>query len=394
MLVETYSGQASIRRQLPSILMRADDMVGAGKLARLLVVDAELVSVELFEQFDRLVLDEQGNRRHFITVLKGSVLKSMRFEPRGEPISFRERDTLREGMVRLNHPRRGADAYPIRVVEMVRPDSRHPTPTYFATSAPEEELPTPVVADVYLQRWPLNEQVFRRGRNGLGMEHSRGFGRKSLHNVALVTERDKVAGQCERARCKEKEALRHSETLQEEIDAEQARLKQLRAKRKQASYVRAADTKIQHQQRHLKALKAEKRAADKQATADKRSRERRDARLRHLASMPDTIAKRDVELDSIGTCLKLTLLSLLEFIIREYFGGVRVEPRTFMSAFVSAPVRIETTKTTLRYVIADNPRDTKRSDELRKACDEVTRRTIYHRGRRLILEVAESTAEG
>jgi hypothetical protein len=48
LLVETFSGQASIRKQLPSLLTRVDDVLGKGKLARLLVVDAELVSVELF----------------------------------------------------------------------------------------------------------------------------------------------------------------------------------------------------------------------------------------------------------------------------------------------------------------------------------------------------------
>ena len=64
----------------------------------------------------------------------------------------------------------------LRVVEMERPDSRHPKSTRFVTTASRQRLSTQAVADVYLKRRPHQEDLFRRGRNGIGLERSSGYG--------------------------------------------------------------------------------------------------------------------------------------------------------------------------------------------------------------------------
>lgn len=415
LLVETFSGQASVRKQLPSVLERVDSLLGPGMLARLLVVDAELVSVDLFEALTRSLRKEDGGPRRFITVLKGSVLKGLQFEPNGDAIAYRKRDRLREGVVQLNRPSRpkakaapAADApseegggqpveekppkYSIRVVEMLRPDGRHPTPTYFATSAPAEELPTELVADAYLERWPHNEAVFRRARHGAALERSQGYGRRSVHHVAVVTEREEVAAQLVRAREKETEAENHVAALRTELDRERNLLKERRRKRPQAVYLGAADRRIAHQKRHAAAIAAELKAAQLVAAAVRR-KDREDEAAR-LASMPDFIVERDVELDSIGTCIKLTLVALLEFILREYFGGVRMELRTFIEEFVGLPVRIEETRQVLRFLIYASDRSPAAMAKLAAARAEVTRRRVRHQGRRLILEIRPSDPGG
>jgi len=421
LLVDSFSGQASIKKQLPSVLGRVDRILGPGKLARLLVVDAELVSVDLFEALTQSLKGEYGGPRRFITVLKGSVLKGLQFEQTGEPVAYRERDQLREGVVQLNRPARpktkgapegeespsdeGGDSpcaqkkgpskkYPIRVVEMLRPDGRHPTPTYFATSAPVEELPTELVADAYLERWPHNEAIFRRARDGAGLERSQGYGRRSVHNVAIVTEREEVAAQLVRARAKETEVATQVAALREELDRERNLLKERRKKRRQAVYVGAADRRIAHQKRHVAALAAELKAADKRRAAVAARRKDREDEAARLASMPDFIVERDVELDSIGTCIKLTLVALFEFILREYFGGARMELRTFIEGFVGLPVRIEQTRQVLRFVIHPSSRSPVATGKLATACAEVTRRRVRHHGRRLILEVRPSDPGG
>ncbi len=418
LLVETFSGQASIKRQLPSLLERVDNLLGPGMLARLLVVDAELVSVELFEALTQSLKKEDGGPRRFITVLKGSVLKGLHFEPTGEWVAYRTRDRLREGVVQLNRPvrsktkgapaeeapsdeSRGAPAgaekttkYPIRVVEMLRPDGRHPTPTYFATSAPAEELPTEMVADAYLERWPHNEAIFRRARDGAGLDRSQGYGRRSIHHVAIVTEREEVAAQLARATEKETEVETQVAALRNELDRERDLLRERRHKRPQAVYVGAADRRIAHQKRHVAALAAELKAAEKKLAAAALRRKDREAEAARLASMPDFIVERDVELDSIGTCIKLTLVALLEFILREYFAGARMELRTFVEQFVGLPVRIEQTRQVQRFVIYPNSRSPLAMEKLAAACAEVTRRRVRHHGRRLILEVRSSDPGG
>lgn len=415
LLVETFSGQASIKKQLLSVLERVDGLLGPGLLARLLVVDAELVSVDLFEALTQSLKNENGGPRHFITVLKGSVLKGLKFEPKGGPVAYRKRDQLREGVVQLNRPVRpkrapaeeassdeGGDPpvaekprkYPIRVVEMLRPDGRHPTPTYFATSAPAEELPTELVADAYLERWPHNEAIFRRARDGAALERSQGYGRRSVHHVAIVTEREEVAAQLVRALEKETKAETQVAALRNELDRERKALKERRRKRAQAVYVGAADRRIAYQKRHVAALAAELKAADNRRAGAAARRKDREAEAARLASMPDSIVERDVELDSIGTCIKLNLVALLEFILREYFGGLRMELRTFIEEFVGLPVRVEETRQILRFVIHANSRSPVATDKFAAACAEVTRRRVRHRGRRLILEVRPSDPGG
>lgn len=392
--VETFSGQASIKAEVCGMLQRADQILGSGVLGRLLVVDAELVSVELFE-----TLVERANR-HFITVLKGSILKTMKFEPEGDTIAFRARDTLREGRVHLQRPKHKKSpssskeesaqgkpsTYTVRVVEMVRPDSRHPTPTYFATSSPIDHLGTVEVAETYLDRWPLNERIFRAARNGAGLERSSGFGRESVQNLALVTDKDVAKARCNRAEQAQESARRRQDDLKRDVEKARERLSGLKVKQKTAVYVQAAARKVAEQRDQVDRLVRERDQATKELRrAEKNTRTAADEVAR-LESMPNSITVRDVTMDSIATCLKLTLLSLLTFITQEYFG-LRFEPRTFIEEFVRLPVRLVETKTTVCYQLQENIRSPKRMLELRAACEEINRRGIHHRKRRLVFEV-------
>ncbi len=107
-----------------------------------------------------------------VTVLKGPLAVGKTLENTGEWMAYRERERLREGEVELD-PGKGLK---LRVVEMERPDSRTPKSTRFVTTASRQRLSTQAVADVYLKRWPHQEDLFRRGRNGIGLERTNGDG--------------------------------------------------------------------------------------------------------------------------------------------------------------------------------------------------------------------------
>lgn len=98
------------------------------------------------------------------------------------------------------------------------------------------------------------------------------------------------------------------------------KLSELKKKRKQSIYVNAARRKVETQSRYVRAIKAElNQARDKLKDITTRLKKalKEDARLK---TMPPSIAVRDVTLDSIATCLKMTLLSLLLYLMNEYFG--------------------------------------------------------------------------
>ncbi len=106
-----------------------------------------------------------------------------------------------------------------------------------------------------------------------------------------------------------------------------------------------------------------------------------------LEATPREIYLRDATRDGIATCLKLTVLMLLEFVLKEYFGGARMEVRTFIEAFGHLPVTVRTTRTQVHYQFDHNPRDPAQSERLRGACAEVTRRQIQVGPRRLRFEI-------
>lgn len=144
----------------------------------------------------------------------------------------------------------------------------------------------------------------------------------------------------------------------------------------------------------MKALRAELENAEAEQRKLERKRERYEADAERLASMPETIETRDVELDSIATVLKLTAVALFEYILREFFEGKRMELATFNAQFLSLPVRMIKSRNEVRYVIAYNRRSPKRMQQLRDACDEVNRRRIHHRGRLLVLELDQPEGGG
>ena len=111
--------------------------------------------------------------------------------------------------------------------------------------------------------------------------------------------------------------------------------------------------------------------------------------LKKQESTPLEIYARDTDLDSIMTCLKMSLLSLLEFIGHEYFAGYRMTPRTFAEALVPLPVTIRERPHEIVYEVAPNPRDPKMMELLTSALDRITSRRLKVRGRRFIARIRD-----
>ena len=103
--------------------------------------------------------------------------------------------------------------------------------------------------------------------------------------------------------------------------------------------------------------------------------------------MPRTIYERDTGRDSIMTCLKLTLAMLIEFVLREYFGGYGLEWRTFVEQFVNLPVTVRTTNKRRLYQIEPNPRQPENMVYLAQALREANARKIHSHGRLLVFEL-------
>ena len=227
-----------------------------------------------------------------------------------------------------------------------------------------EAMNTTEVADAYLSRWPNQEALFRNARNGLGLGQTHGYSGEWVQNISLDTHLEKARRRVLRAEQAYKEAERHRtrvEALAKTCES---------AEEKMTLSVLAYAAK-QEAARTGKMLK--------QATQD----------LAKTEALPRLIFERDTARENVVTALRMHLFFLIEFVLREFFGGLSIELRTFVEAFVSMPVTVLTSDRTLIYQVEADPRFADRNKLMAQACKAVNSRKIHRGKRRLVFEMVE-----
>lgn len=106
-----------------------------------------------------------------------------------------------------------------------------------------------------------------------------------------------------------------------------------------------------------------------------------------MAAISPRIQQRDVTRDSVMTCLKLSAVMLVEYVLKEYFGGLAMEWRTFIEHIVALPVTMRTSRTRRVFQIHLNARQPQQKASLQAAVAEVNRRDIRQGKRRLVFEI-------
>jgi len=359
LLIETHVGTVGLKQRLGPLLTRLDAVLGAGgDVSRLTIVDSEAGTAGAMWAL------HATSERVFITVLKGQVQKGARIYDTGPWVSYRERDEIREVAIDLDGRGAPAGGVTLRGVEMRRA-SRRPVTTLFATNAAPTDLDAAAVVDAYLARWPNVEQLFRDGRNGIGLDRSHGYGGGEVTHVALES-------QLERA----ERRIAHAEAARGRASATRQELA-------------AATATLDASARNKAVALADK--ALRQATANVAQQQ---AKKAALDTMPRVIYQRDTGRDSVMTCLKLNLCVLIEFVLREYFGSLDIEWRTLIEQFVALPLTVRTTKTRRLYQIHANPRQPDNMVRLAEAVQRINARNIRHDGRLIVFELCGLPAPG
>ena len=91
------------------------------------------------------------------------------------------------------------------------------------------------------------------------------------------------------------------------------------------------------------------------------------------------------------TCLKLTVMALVEFVLKEYYHGAAMEWPTVIEQRVALPVAVRTTSGRCLHQLHANPRNPALMADLALAVEELNRRQL-HRGRqRQVFEILTKT---
>ena len=392
LLIESHAGAVSMAKRLQPMLATLRQAVGPEACVhRLTVVDSECGTAPTM-----WAMSADPNTI-FITVLKGAVLKGARFDSEGPWLRYRDRDEIREIMVEIGTADAAVDAKAapeaasksarkvtpkaaekaaekaakaaakkaaqlpvlrLRCVQMRRESHRHPHQTTFVTNDMKGLLATSEVANEYLRRWPCQEQTFRDGRDGIGLERSHGFGGGSVAHVAIVEKREIAS----KAKARAVEKLESARQMHAELAAVPAAAKAGPEKRALAEAKR-------------KVTLAEKKDAQTEAAQQK------------LATTPDDIWARDTGRDSIMTCLKVMLIGLLEFTLREYFDNTTMNWRGFIETILPLAVTVRTSETRRLYQVEPNARQPERMAQLAAALRRINQRKLSRDGRLLVFEM-------
>lgn len=399
---ETHSGTAPLAPRVLEMI-EGVELERVAPVGRLTVIDGECCSAALLAAFK-----EAG--RDLITPMSAAMIRPERFDlERGSRWQeYREGDRIREGKTTLVDSKDPSIRVEVRALIIERRTKK--AWTVLVTQADRDIWSARQLADVYFDRWPLQEGVFRQQIAAVGLETVHGYGKRVVANTAVITKVDnidcrleKIEGTLESAESKGVDVALELDRAQQEM----GRLERKLEKRKERVDVAVADdqthtasfanavkelrslenelepkiTRIRElDDEHAKAIAKAEKARTKQEQL-RAEREKLQARTE--------ILEADTSKDTLFTSIKITLAMLVQFAIREYFPTRPMELRTFLKRVAMLPGRREKTDTCETIVIYRNPRDQEMMEALENACDRINERNLTKDGCKLLFKLED-----
>lgn len=402
LLYHSYSGTVSMPKEIQGLLQRWEELAGEGTARRLVVMDREAHAVWLFKALDPRWL--------YVVPLRTSVTgPKAKFEELGDwELYGEEGDETREGYLWLNDSRKGEKALRVRVVARKR--HRTGKVAWFTTNTTKEMFGAQVVLNVYFERWPAQEHVFRDGKGRVGLDVHHGYGRRQVANVAVLDRVEQLQGQIRKHQADYAQAIAQAAEVaaQHQVHAEvaarvAARLDIVQRGTDEAVAANKTQTnsfrngylssrvyqdKLPEKRAVAAALAAEHAALVEIAEHATQATATAQAELERRVSQT-RIFTIDVELDQVMTAFKLTFMNLVAYLLAHYLGGKKAQIDTIIRAVLTLPGERVRTPTTETIRIFRQPRDREYMPLVEEACRLLTAKKLTRGRRRLIYELVD-----
>lgn len=353
----THSGRAPLVREVPKLLNQLHGMLEGADIGRIVVIDAEANSIPFLKG-----LESGTPARGWVTRLRPSWVKDKKIFNRTNYRPYRDGDRIRVGVADFPDPEGGV--FRMRVVEIERRSTRSVTYLGASTRLSEREWSGTELSDLYFERWPSQEANFRAVNQAVGSKEVHGYGKQLVDNVTVVTELDALANELVKlSNASQKEAadltaaaplmhkahvaLRKSErrlqTVTKTIDDSIAKGRRITPKLRSLAEERAA---LQAETaRATRSIAARQLKLDGLFARHDRTKRRIEQGQAHRAELESRrhIFRHDVELDSIFGLLKVGLVLLITYVLKEYLADARMEPVTFLERLATLPGRLRNT---------------------------------------------------
>lgn len=391
--VSVQSGAAPLAPRLVELVDEVEAELGDG-IRRAVVIDSEGSTFDILTTFS-----ERG--RIIVTPLKPSRASELEVTyTRGSYFrSYRENDELRIAKVTLHHKstNRSLALHGL----LVRREHRD-SDTVLLTNGIDLGMTGRELADLYYQRWPLQENAFKEGK-ALHLAEHRGNCGTMVSNVAIVTELERLdkraqhdretLAQFEEDRAALRRASEEHETALEKLTNDHVRLTELAAT--EGTWEDFNQALRAHGDLHKKEREIAKTLgrAEVQNAKNERRKERVEAHLRRTEEESKrleprkTIRELDVALDTVLTAMKLAACFLISFVLREYLGSMPMTSATFLARILTIRGRRELGPDEERVVFYENPRDPQVTRMLSEACTVLNGRGLLRNGKRLRYDV-------
>lgn len=400
----TFSGRAPLVNIVPEAIGRLDEICGSSSVGRIVVIDAEGFAIPFLKGL------EQGNPpRAWVTRIREEWIADKRIFNRCNYRPYRNGDRVRMGLADFNDPDVKGGKFRARVVEIERRSSGKVTYLGGSTLLDLHDWKAADVADLYFDRWPNQEADFRAVNQAAGFKEVHGYGKQLVDNISVVTELDELARKSAAARERltqqetklqglEQKAHEEKKQLNRRVRRQETVNRNLEARLETGRIVTPSVQGLADEQRRLGAeiTKSNERLTKIQAGCDKtgvqaeRTRKRLDGYEKKQEKLESRrkIFAHDVELDSLFNLLKVALVFLISYVLREYLGNSRMAPLTFLDRMATLPARQRMTPNFEIITFSWNQRDPEMMTLLREFSSAINERGLLMRsGRKLRVEV-------
>jgi len=395
-LMLSHSGRAPLVNVLPDAVNELEGICDSSSVGRIVVIDAEANSVPFLKGL------EQGKpARAWVTRLRSSWLKNKEILELSDYEDYRDGDRIRMGKADFNDP--DGDTFQMRVIEIKRRTSEKTTYLGASMLIDGNEWKTQDIADLYFDRWPCQEANFRAVNQAAGFKNVHGYGKQLVDNISVVTELDELkrkAGNAEERLVRQQSEMdaredklkKEKQVLDQKIQQQEAVKNNINDELIPGKTVTPSLKKLVKKQQNITGEIAKKKEklskCQDQCDKAKNKCDNTQARLDKYQQGKEKLESRkkifahDVELDSLFSLLKVSLVLMITYVLREYLGNACMDALTFLERLATLPARLRITPDLEIVTFEYNRRDPDMMALLEKYCESINSRGLQTRSKR------------
>ena len=395
----THSGRAPLVKVLPDALNRFDEICSPYSASQILVIDAEGNSIPFVKSL------EQGDPgRAWMMRLRDNWVNGKKIFNRINYRPWRNGDRVRSGLADFNDPDApDGKKFRMRVVEVERRTSQKIIYLGASSLLHENEWKPQDLADLYFDRWPLQEANFRAVNQAAGFKSVHGYGKQLVDNISVINKLDELSKKTVNAEellirqqsdmdaC-EKKVREENKILNRKIRRQGTVKNHIESKMKSGKTVTQSLQGLVKEQHELidevtlkkeQVLKCQDRY-DKTKPKHDNTQARLDGYRKEKEKLQSRrkILAHDVELDSIFNLLKVALVLMITYVLREYLGNAHMDALTFLERLATLPARLRMTPDLEIVTFKYNKRDPDVMALLEKYCETINSRGLRTRSNR------------